>query len=186
MRIQIQIWLLLVTAAAGAILAPARHVVLASNNLVSPPPSTTEALSSSSNIGISTLKSSDLPGHQTPQDAAPSVLLNDTTGTSDGTTETTKTKAETQSHAEPDASLEIALLILGVLLTLAGVVVAIFFGYKQLSFMRDRSSVRGNDTDGSGNGVDIEVGPVVAPGDAGDGVGAATDLADPSSPPSSV
>ena len=185
MRIQIQIWLLLVTAAAGAILAPARHVALASN-LVSPLPSTTEALSSSSNIGISTLKSSDFPGHQKTQDATTNILVNDTKGTSDETTETTQTKAETQFHAEPDASLEIAFLVLGVLLALASVVVAIFFGYKQLSFMRDQSSVRGNNTDGNGNGVDLEMGPVVAPGDASDGVGAASDLADPSSPPPSV
>jgi len=185
MRFRIQIWLLLVTAASGAIFAPARHVALASN-LVSPPPSTTEALSSSSNTGISTFKSSDFPSHQKTQDATTNVLVNGTAGTSVATAETPQTKAETQSHAEPDASLEIAFLVLGVLLALASVVVAIFFGYKQLRFMRDQSSFRGNDTDGSGNGVDIEVGPVVAPGDASDGVGTAADPAEPSSPPSQV
>ena len=113
-------------------------------------------------------------------------MVNDNRGTSDGIAETTQTKAETQPHAEPDASLEIAFLVLGVLLALASVIVAIFFGYKQLSFMRDQSSVRGNNTDASGHGVDLEMGPVVVSSDASDGVGAATDLADPSSPSSSV
>jgi len=185
MRFRIQILLLLVTAVAGASFAPARHVALASN-LVSPPPSSTEALSSSSNTGISTFKSLDFPNHQKTQSATTNVLVNDTAGTSVATTETPQTKAETQSHAEPDASLEIAFLVLGVLLALASVIVAIFFGYKQLSFMRDQSSVRGNNTDASGHGVDLEMGPVVVSSDASDGVGAATDLADPSSPSSSV
>jgi len=94
--------------------------------------------------------------------------------------------ADSRDHAGPDASLEIAFLVLGALLALASVVVAIFFGYKQLNFMRDQSSVRGNNTAGSGNGVDLEMGPVVVSGDASSGVGAGTDPADPSSPPSPV
>jgi hypothetical protein len=63
------------------------------------------------------------------------------------------------------------------LLALASVVVAVFFGYKQLKFMRTQSTIGRNDEHDSGSGVDLEMGPV-------DGVGAATDLA--SSPPSSA
>ena len=176
MRFRIQILLLLVTAVAGASFAPARHVALASN-LVSPPPSSTEALSSSSNTGISTFKSLDFPNHQKTQSATTNVLVNDTAGTSVATTETPQTKA-----AEPDASLEIAFLVLGVLLAFASVVVALFFGFKQLTFMRDQSNIGRNDDHDSGSGVDLEMGPVT--GGASDGVGAAADLA--SSPPSSA
>ena len=95
----------------------------------------------------------------------------------------TKTEAaDSGSHAEPDASLEIAFLVLGVLLAFASVVVALFFGFKQLTFMRDQSNIGRNDDHDSGSGVDLEMGPVT--GGASDGVGAAADLA--SSPPSSA
>jgi hypothetical protein len=153
-------------------------------NHVSPPPSIIEVLPSSSITETSTSKSSDFLIHQEIQDAAsPYVAINDTSA---ATTGTTQTQTETQSDAEPDASLEIAFLVLGVLLALASVVVAVFFGYKQLSFMRNQSSIGRNDVHNSGSGVDLEMGPVVVTGNASDGVGAATDIADPSSSLSSA
>jgi hypothetical protein len=95
--------------------------------------------------------------------------------------ETETEAADSGSHAEPDASLEIAFLVLGALLALASVVIAIFFGYKQLSCMRIQTHTGRDDIHDSGSGVDLEIGPVVIPGDASDEVGAATDIADPNS-----
>jgi hypothetical protein len=181
------VWPSLAAVAAGAASANGarmdnctRHIALTSN-LVSPPPSTgVGALPSSSTISNFTI-------HTDTQDEAPHALIResqDAAPTTVATTEPTRTKAETQSHAEPDASLEIAFLVLGVLLALASVAVAVFFGYKQLSFMRIQSNTGSNDVHDNGNGVDIEMGPVTD--DASDGVGAATDAADPNSLPSSA
>jgi hypothetical protein len=141
-----------------------------------PLPSTTEALLSSSTVGTSRFKTKDLTVRSTTQDAAPHVLVEDTADTSIATATNPDTD-KSLTAAEPDASLEIAFLVLGVLLALASVVVAVFFGYKQLKFMRTQSTIGRNDEHDSGSGVDLEMGPV-------DGVGAATDLA--SSPPSSA
>jgi hypothetical protein len=87
--------------------------------------------------------------------------------------ETNTEAADSRSHVEPDASLEIAFLVLGVLLALASVVVAVFFGYKQLTFMRNQSRIGRNNVHDSGSGVDLEMGPVVVPGDASEPAGTA-------------
>jgi hypothetical protein len=109
-------------------------------------------------------------------------------GTSIAAIDTPQTQAEaveTQPHAEPDASLEIAFLVLSALLALASVAVAVFFGYKQLSFMRNQWNTGRNDVheNDHGDGVDLEMGPTVVPGDASDEVGTTTDLADQGSQP---
>jgi hypothetical protein len=185
MRFQIQFWSLLVAAGAGASFAPARHMALASN----PPPSTVEALPSSSITGISTFKAPDFAIKTGTQNAASHVLVEDTTGTGTPSTNTNTPQTDrgtdkSPAAAEPDASLQIAFLVLGLLLALASVAVAVFFGYKQLNSMRIQTNTGSNDVHDNGNGVDLEMGPVT--GDASDGVGAVTDAADPNSPPSSA
>ena len=182
-----QIWSLLAAASAGASFAPARHMALAPNLVPLPLASTLEALPSSSITGTSTFKAPDFAIKTGTQDAASHVLVEDTTGTGTPSTNTPQTDRGTDKSpaaAEPDASLQIAFLVLGLLLALASVAVAVFFGYKQLNSMRIQTNTGGNDVHDNGNGVDLEMGPVT--GDASDGVGAATDAADPNSPPSSA
>lgn len=108
------------------------------------------------------------------------ISVQDTTAISVVSTETPKSHAdvvEPQSHVEPDASLQIAFLVLGALLALASVVVAIFFGYKQLNFMRGQLIIGRNEAHHSGSDVDLEMGSVAVPDDASDEVGAVVDPA---------
>jgi hypothetical protein len=102
-----------------------------------------------------------------------------------GAVATEMPQTQPQQSEEPDASLQIAFLVLGALLALASVVVAVFFGHKQLSFMRVQSSIDRNDVRDDGRGVvDLEMGAVVLPDDSSDPVGTATDSAHPSVRPS--
>jgi hypothetical protein len=160
-------------------------MALAGGNMVPPPlASTIEALPSSSITGASIFKAPDFAIKTETQDVA---SHEDTTGTGTPSTNTPQTDRGTDKSpaaAEPDASLQIAFLVLGLLLALASVAVAVFFGYKQLNSMRIQTNTGSNDVHDNGNGVDLEMGPVM--GDASDGVGAATDAADPDSPPSSA
>jgi hypothetical protein len=158
-------WLMLSTAAAAANLNSIRHEAESSHVSWIPPATTTLPfrptieVSSSETLHITTFP--EIP--HTPKAIA--------TATEPPQKETETVEA--QSRAEPDASLEITFLVLGALLALASVFVAIFFGYKQLSFMRHQSSIERSGVRDSGSGVNLEMGPVVAPGDATDGAGAA-------------
>ncbi|KAM0694915.1 hypothetical protein Q7P36_005271 [Cladosporium allicinum] len=187
-----QIWPLLPAvaagaSAAGATFAPARHMALTANIVPPSLASTLEALPSSSITGTSTFKALDFAIKTGTQDAASHVLVEDTTGTGTPSTNTPQKDRGTDKSpaaAEPDASLQIAFLVLGLLLALASVAVALFFGYKQLNPMRIQTNTGSNDVHDSGNDVNLEMGPVT--GDASDGVGAATNAAGPNSPPSSA
>jgi hypothetical protein len=142
---------------------------------VSPTPITVETLSPNP-----TLKAASITPHSQKGTLDDHALPSYTPNANASFTESQKTNteaADSRSHAEPDASLEIGFLVLGVLLALASVVVAVFFGYKQLIFMRNQSSTGRNNVHDSGNGVDLEMGPVVVPSDASDPAGAAIDPA---------
>jgi hypothetical protein len=177
MRIHTQIWTLLVTAAVGASLCTANVVSLV-NNSDRLPSTTIEALPSSSITGTTTFSTKDFVIKSETQDAVPHVLAEDTSETSIASTTIPDTD-KSPAAAEPDTSLQVAFLVLGLLLAMASVVVAVFFGYKQLSFMRTQSSIARNDIHDNSNGrrVDLEMGPVVVPSDASDGVGATIDPA---------
>jgi hypothetical protein len=60
---------------------------------------------------------------------------------------------EGRTAVEPDPSLQIVFLILGTLFALASVVVAIVFGYKQLSIAKNQSNAESNHVD-----VNVELG----------------------------
>ena len=92
-----------------------------------------------------------------------------------GQLEDTKNEADPETvdgrnTTELDPSLQIGFLILGALLGLASVVVAVFFGYKQLSVTTNQSTDRHNDRRRSD---DLELGELDA---AGDEARTATDL----------
>jgi hypothetical protein len=147
---------------------------------VSPTPITTETPLPSSTLTASTFKAASITPHSQKGTLDGHALPSYPSNTSVSVTQSPETKteaADSQSQAEPDASLETAFLVLGVLLALASVVVAVVFGYKQLSFMRNQSSIGRNDVNDSGNGVDLEMGPVVVTGDASEPAGAAIDPA---------
>ena len=144
-----------------------------------------EALSSSSVTGTTTFNTKDFAIKSETQGAASHVLAQDTSENSVAT-QTIPDADKSPAAAEPDASLQVAFLVLGVLLALASVVVAIFFGYKQLSFMRIQSSIGRNDLhdNPNGSGVDLEMGTVVGPRVASDEVDAAIDPATHNARPS--
>jgi hypothetical protein len=159
MGIHVQIWPLLVAAAVGASLCAASVVPLVNNDRLPSTTSTAEALSSSSITGSSNFQFKNFTVHSKAQDATPHVSIKDTSDTRIQTTTTSDTD-KSPTATEPDASLEVAFLVLGVLLAFASVVVALFFGCKQLTFMRTQSNIGRNDEHDSGGGVDLEMGPV--------------------------
>jgi hypothetical protein len=86
----------------------------------------------------------------------------------------TKSKAnqetvEGRTATELDPSLQIVFLVLGTLFGLASVVVAVFFGYKQLSIAKNQLNVERNHVD-----VDVELGDL---DDVSDQAHTTTDLA---------
>jgi hypothetical protein len=116
---------------------------------------------SSSIAGASSFETQTVTVRSATQYAAPHILAEDTADTSIATATNPDTD-KSLSAAEPDASLQIAFFVLGALLALASVVVAVFFGYKQLRFMRRQSSIGHNNNahdNPDGSGVDIETGP---------------------------
>lgn len=189
MRVHIQIWPLLVAATAGASPSLTQHKALSNTTTTTTavprvvthsPLSSSSALPPSLVAEASTVKLANFDTRSQSRGAAQDVSTQDTADTSVVATESPRAKTE-----EPAASLQIAFLVLGALLALASVVVAVFFGYKQLSFMRVQSSIDRNDVrdDGRG-GVDLEMGAVVLPDDSSDPVETATDSAHPSVQPS--
>jgi hypothetical protein len=153
MGIHVQIWPLLVAAAVGASLCAASVVPLVNNDRLPSTTSTAEALSSSSITGSSNFQFKNFTVHSKAQDATPHVSIKDTSDTRIQTTTTSDTD-KSPTATEPDASLEVAFLVLGVLLAFASVVVALF------TFMRTQSNIGRNDEHDSGGGVDLEMGPV--------------------------
>jgi hypothetical protein len=159
MRTQFGLSLVAAAAAGASFGGPSDAKALAPNltaQLV--PLSTRDGPPSNSITGTSAFEitSSSLPSRA--QGATSPSSIRDTTA--DAPQEETET-VETQSHAEPDACLQIAFLVLGALLALASVVVAVFFGHKQLRFMRRQSSIGHNNNvhDNPSSGVDIEMAP---------------------------
>jgi hypothetical protein len=74
--------------------------------------------------------------------------------------EATKPQASTETVEdrtanEPEASLQVGFLVLGAILALASVVVAVFFGHKQLSITREQLTARRNI---SARSDDVELG----------------------------
>ena len=146
-----------------ALLSAGASLAAANKALAIPDPlsSATEALLLSSSItGPSSFKTQILTFRSATQAAVPHVLVEDNADTSIATATNPDTD-KSLTAAEPDASLQIAFLVLGALLALASVVVAIFFGYKQLRSMRRQSSIGHNNNvhDNPSSGVDIEMGP---------------------------
>jgi hypothetical protein len=174
MGVHVHIWPLLVAAAVSASLCAASVVPLVNNDRLPSTRSTAEALPSSSITGNPSYQSSVC---SKVQDATSHVSIQNTTDTTSIATTTTSDTDKSPTAAEPDASLEIAFLVLGVLLAFASVVVALFFGFKQLTFIRTQSNIGRNDEHDSGSGADLEMGPVT--GDASE-----ADLA--TSPPASA
>jgi hypothetical protein len=76
----------------------------------------------------------------------------------------TNEATERPATAEADASLQIVFSILGTLLASASIVVAIFFGCRQLRGNRDQPGIAHHETPhgppNSDGGVDLEMGPV--------------------------
>jgi hypothetical protein len=171
MRIQTQIWTSLVMSVVGASLCTASVV---NSDRLSSTTYAVEALSSSPVTGTTTFNTKDFATKFETQGAASHFLAQDTSETSVAT-QTIPDADKSPAAAEPDASLQVAFLVLGVLLALASVVVAAFFGYKQLSFMRTQPSIGRNDLhdDPNGGGIDLEMGTVVGPHVASDEVGTA-------------
>lgn len=191
MKICIWTWLLLTAAAAASAAANltfTRHQATEPNS-VSSTTSTIKPHPSNPTLESPTVETTNLAinpqigDHHDPT----RYPLDASTAVTEKTPQTKTEAVETQTRAqeEPDAYLQIAFLVLGALLALASVVVAIFFGYKQLSFMRFQSSIDRNNVrdDGSG-GVDLEMGAVVITDDSSDQVGTATDSPHPSVRPS--
>lgn len=97
----------------------------------------------------------------------PLVLGTQSATPTTGTPQTNEQTDRSQTAGEPDSPLQIVLSILGTLLALASVVVAAFFGYRQLRGTQHQPVAARHDTrhhtPGSGSGADLEMGPVIAP-----------------------
>lgn len=186
MKIWVWTWLL-AAAVAAANFTSTRHQATEPNS-VSSTTSTTKPLPSNPTLDIQAFETTSLainPQIGDHHDSTRYPLNASTTVTETPQTKPEAVETRTRAQEEPDASLQIAFLVLGALLALASVVVAVFFGYTQLSFMRSQSSIDRNDVhDDSSGGVDLEMGAVVVPDDASDQVGTAADSAHPSVRPS--
>jgi hypothetical protein len=79
-----------------------------------------------------------------------------------------------RTATKPDTPLQTVFLILGVLLALASIVVAVFFGHKQLSITRNQSTAGRNNRERGDDNHDMELGE---PDETNDEVRTATDLA---------
>lgn len=186
MKIWVWTWLL-AAATAASNFNSTRHQATEPNS-VSSTTSTIKPLASNPTPDIQAIKETSLaidPQIETHHDSIRYPLDASTAVTERPQTKTKAVETRTRAQEEPDASLQIAFLVLGALLALASVVVAIFFGYKQLSFMRVQSSIDRSDVhDDSSGGVDLEMGAVANLRDASDQVGTATDSAHPGDQPS--
>jgi hypothetical protein len=169
------LWFCAAIVAASFAVAPreaAEPTFITSGSLPPPPlsPSSIGGLQSISTADPSTIETATRTTHPLEtQSTTPSVTVQDIAHTSTPATGTRQTKDDedkSPTAAEPDVSLQTAFLVLETFLALAGVVVAVFFGYKQLSFMRNLSSIGRNDVHDSGSDVDLEMGPATTPSDS--------------------
>jgi hypothetical protein len=162
----VQTWLWFWAAISPAGLAAARYEADQINPLH--PSISVGPFLSTSTAEASTLEVTTRTTHLDTKSTAHHVTVQETTGTSVPTTGSTQTNENTDKSpttAEPDVSFQIVFSILGTLLALASVVVAVFFGYKQLKGTPNQPSVIRHDAANSGSDVDLEMGPVPAPSD---------------------
>ena len=173
-------WLMIVGVAATAVArasdpaAAARHEATDSNlvntfvnsptTFLSPLPSRSESIFPSTTVDISIFETAT-------QDTttAVSAVLSSISRTSHPDTEgDDEITDKSPTASEPDALLQIVFSVVGTLLALASVVVAVFFGYRQLKVTRTQPGIVSHDTpngiSGSGSDEDLEMGPVTFPG----------------------
>jgi len=174
------IWPLLISgtaaaaAAAGASRSAVRHeatdsnlvntLVNSSTIFLSPLPSTSGSVFPSTTVDVSISETAT-------QDSATTVsaILSSISRTSHPDTEGgDRITDKSPTASEPDALLQIVFSVVGSLLALASVVVAVFFGYRQLKVTRSQPGIVRHDTpdgvSGSGSDEDLEMGPVTVPG----------------------
>jgi hypothetical protein len=141
----IRIWLLLAWGAVAAASSVTRHQTTESSFLSDIPP--TRAALSHTTVEASTLIT------RLSINTATSSIASTSTNVADLKPETNPEPVESRTTADLDPSLQIVFLVLGTLFGLASVVVAIFFGHKQLSITTNQSNAERNLSDD-----DVELG----------------------------